>query len=326
LGTGVGPEDFDLSKLRYHKVIIMTDADVDGSHIRTLLLTFFYRQMRELIRAGHLFIAQPPLYRVKRGASEVYLKDDPAMDEYLTREGLKDVVLTLHDGSQRAGADLRTLVDQARQAHALLKSMSRRVPLAIAEQVAVAGAFNADVLADLERARLAAQYIARRLDALLPAEERGWTGDADREGGIVFSRALRGVSERHVIDHALVVSAEALKIDSIASDLQANYTGPGKLAFKDREVEIVGPTSLLNAVYAEGRKGLTISRYKGLGEMNADQLWETTLDPDSRALLLVRIKDVEESNQIFETLMGDIVEPRREFIQANALKVVNLDV
>ncbi len=326
LGTGVGPEDFDLSKLRYHKVIIMTDADVDGSHIRTLLLTFFYRQMAELIRAGHLYIAQPPLYRVKRGGSEVYLKDDKAMDEYLTSEGLKAAVFTLHDGSQRAGADLHVLVDRARQANALLKSLARRVPVAVAEQVAVAGAFNAEVLADIERARLAAEYIARRLDALLPVEERGWKGEADHEGGIVFSRELRGVRARHVIDHALVVSAEALKIDSMAVELQTIYQGPGQLVLKDREVTVVGPTSLLDAVLAEGRKGLTISRYKGLGEMNPDQLWETTLDPDGRALLVVRIKDVEESNQIFETLMGDVVEPRREFIQANALKVVNLDV
>jgi DNA gyrase subunit B len=326
LGTSVGPEDFDLTKLRYHKVIIMTDADVDGSHIRTLLLTFFFRQMLELIRAGHLYIAQPPLYRVRRGSSEVYLKDDREMDEYLVSAGLADAVLVLHDGDQRAGDDLRALVDQAREANALLKALTRRMPLRVAEQAAVAGALNGDVLADPERARLAAEYVAKRLDAGEPADERGWSGAADGTGGIAFDRELRGVREHHVIDRSLIVSAEALKLDAMAADLQATYQGSGTLRLKDREVEILGPTALIEAVLAQGRKGLTISRFKGLGEMNPDQLWLTTLDPADRALLQVRIKDVEESNEIFATLMGDVVEPRREFIQANALKVVNLDV
>ena len=326
LGTGVGHEDFDLAKLRYHKVIIMTDADVDGSHIRTLLLTFFFRQMLDLIRSGHLYIAQPPLFRVKRGASERYLKDEREMDAFLMRDGLKDAVLTLHDGSQRAGDDLYAVVDQARMITALLKAFARRVPLAVAEQVAVAGALNAEVLSDLVRARQAAEYIARRLDALEPEDERGWQGAADGDGGIVFTRELRSVREEHVVDHSLIVSAEALKLDAMAAELQATYQGPGTLALKEREVEILGPTALIDAVLAQGRKGLVISRYKGLGEMNPDQLWHTTLDPDVRSLLQVRVKDVEESNEIFETLMGDVVEPRREFIQANALKVVNLDV
>ncbi len=326
LGTGVGHEDFDLAKLRYHKVIIMTDADVDGSHIRTLLLTFFFRQMLDLIRSGHLYIAQPPLFRVKRGASERYLKDEREMDAFLMRDGLKDAVLTLHDGSQRAGDDLYAVVDQARMITALLKAFARRVPLAVAEQVAVAGALNAEVLSDLARARQAAEYIARRLDALEPEDERGWKGAADGDGGIVFTRELRSVREEHVVDHSLIVSAEALKLDAMAAELQATYQGPGTLALKEREVEILGPTALIGAVLAQGRKGLVISRYKGLGEMNPDQLWHTTLDPDVRSLLQVRVKDVEESNEIFETLMGDVVEPRREFIQANALKVVNLDV
>ncbi len=326
LGTGVGHEDFDLAKLRYHKVIIMTDADVDGSHIRTLLLTFFFRQMLDLIRSGHLYIAQPPLFRVKRGASERYLKDEREMDAFLMRDGLKDAVLTLHDGSQRAGDDLYAVVDQARMITALLKAFARRVPLAVAEQVAVAGALNAEVLSDLVRARQAAEYIARRLDALEPEDERGWKGAADGDGGIVFTRELRSVREEHVVDHSLIVSAEALKLDAMAAELQATYQGPGTLALKEREVEILGPTALIGAVLAQGRKGLVISRYKGLGEMNPDQLWHTTLDPDVRSLLQVRVKDVEESNEIFETLMGDVVEPRREFIQANALKVVNLDV
>ena len=326
LGTSVGPEDFDLSKLRYHKVIIMTDADVDGSHIRTLLLTFFFRQMRPLIQAGHLYIAQPPLYRVKRGASEVYLKNDKRLDAYLIDQGLADAVFTQFDGHQRAGDDLAALIVQARVANALIKAFGQRVPVDIAEQVAVAGALNADVLADPEQAQLAAEYVARRLDALGAPEERGWQGIANEAGGIVFTRELRGVPERHVINHSLIVSAEALKLDAMAPDLQLTYQGRGVLKLKDREVEVFGPTALLEAVLAHGRKGLTISRYKGLGEMNPEQLWETTLDPNIRSLLQVRIKDVEEANEIFETLMGDVVEPRREFIQANALKVVNLDV
>ncbi len=326
LGTGIGTEDFDLAKLRYHKVIIMTDADIDGSHIRTLLLTFFFRQMRDLIRAGHIYIAQPPLYRVKRGSSEVYLKDDKAMDAHLVREGLADAVLALHDGSRHAGDDLRDLVDQARQADALLRPLARRVPLAVAEQAAVAGALNGAVLADPERARLAAEYVARRLDVGGPDDDRGWSGAADGTGGIVLTRELRGVRERHVIDRSLIISAEALKLDAMAAELQATYQAPATLTLKDREVKIFGPTGLARAVLAEGRKGLSISRFKGLGEMNPDQLWRTTLDPNSRALLQVRIKDVEEANEIFETLMGEVVEPRREFIQANALKVVNLDV
>jgi DNA gyrase subunit B len=326
LGTGVGPEDFDLAKLRYHKVIIMTDADIDGSHIRTLLLTFFFRQMRDLIRAGHIYIAQPPLYRVKRGSSEVYLKDEKAMDMQLVRDGIADASLDLHDGSRLAGDDLGAMVERARHADALLRPLARRVPLAVAEQAAVAGALNGEVLADPERARLTAEYVARRLDASGPPDQRGWSGTADGTGGIVLIRDLRGVRDRHVIDRSLIISTEALKLDAMAAELQGTYQGAATLHLKGREVRIFGPTALAQAVLAEGRKGLSISRFKGLGEMNPDQLWRTTLDPNSRALLQVRIKDVEESNEIFETLMGEVVEPRREFIQANALKVVNLDV
>ena len=329
LGTGVGPEDsedFDLSKLRYHKVIIMTDADVDGSHIRTLLLTFFFRQMRGLIRAGHLYIAQPPLFRVKRGASEVYLKDARKLDDYLLDGGLEDAVLTLHDGDQRAGADLRELLGEARLANSLIKAIAQRVPQSVAEQVAVAGAFNDAVLDDVELAGQTAEYVATRLDAMSHEDEGGWRGSADGKGGIVIERELRGVRERHVIDHSLILSAEAVKLNSMAAALQATYARPSKLTLKDREVEIWGPTSLFEAVIATARKGATISRYKGLGEMNPDQLWHTTLDPNSRSLLQVRIKDAEEANSIFEKLMGDVVEPRREFIQENALKVINLDV
>ncbi len=326
LGTGVGPEDFDLSKLRYHKIIIMTDADVDGAHIRTLLLTFFFRQMYDLIRAGHLYIAQPPLYRVKRGTSERYLKDDRELDDFLIGEGLKGAVITLADGSQRGGEDLRALVEDARVATAYLRALARRVPLAVAEQAAVVGAFDADRLADADRARALAEEIARRLDAIAPADERGWRGESDGAGGIVLTRRLRGVSERHTLDRTLIASAEALRLNAMAESLKADYRGMATLTLKDGTVSVMGPAALFDAVLAQGRKGLAISRYKGLGEMNPDQLWETTLDPDARTLLQVRVKDVDESKTIFETLMGDVVEPRREFIQTNALKVVNLDI
>jgi DNA gyrase subunit B len=221
---------------------------------------------------------------------------------------------------------LRALAAEARNATTLIRAIGRRVPQAIVEQMAVAGAFNAAVLADGDQAGQAAAYIAQRLDAMAPEDEGGWQGAADGNGGIIFTRELRGVEERHVVDHSLIVSAEAVKLDSMAADLQAAYANRGSLTLKDQEIDVWGPTSLFEAVLAVGRKGAAISRYKGLGEMNPEQLWETTLDPDIRSVLQVRIKDAEEANEIFEKLMGDVVEPRREFIQDNALKVVNLDV
>jgi DNA gyrase subunit B len=326
LGAGVGREDFDISKMRYHKIIIMTDADVDGAHIRTLLLTFFYRQMSEIIDAGYLYIAQPPLYRIKRGASEVYLKDDRELEDYLIDAGLEDAVFTLHDGSQRAGPDLRALVAAARRARNLLDPLARRYPRPIVEQVAIAGALNPEALADSERASEAAAYVARRLNALAPETEQGWSGEPTPDGGLRFSRTLRGVGESHAIDGPLIRSAEARKLDARAGELQSTYIRRGKLVRKDESFEILSPTQLIEAVLAMGRKGITVQRYKGLGEMNPEQLWETTLDVDARTLLRVRIDHGDEADEIFSTLMGDVVEPRREFIQDNALSVANLDV
>ncbi len=326
LGTSVGPEDFDLSKLRYHRVIIMTDADVDGSHIRTLLLTFFFRQMRALIKAGHLFIAQPPLFRIKRGQSEVYLKDEKRLDGFLIDVGSGGAVLTLNDGSQRAGSDLRAVVDRARNAATLLSALSNQANRAAIEQAAIAGALDRAVIEDSARTEAAAEAVAARLNALANPHERGWSGSLDANGNLVFARTLRGVGERHLIDRALIARAEAHKLAGMATDLATLFSGPAMFSHKDEVQTVATPTALIDTVLARGRKGLTIQRYKGLGEMNPDQLWKTTLDPEARALLQVQIKDVEESNLIFETLMGDVVEPRREFIQANALKVVNLDV
>ena len=327
LGTGIGPEDFDVSKIRYHRVIIMTDADVDGSHIRTLLLTFFYRHMAEIIDKGYLYIAQPPLYRAKRGRSEVYLKDDRALEDYLIDAALEDAVLTLFDKSERAGEDLRALIDRARLAKAALAPLGRRVgDAAVVEQAAIAAALDPALLAEPARAGEAAAYIAKRLDTLFPEHERGWTGMAEPGTGLVFSRTLRGVAERYVIDETIMTSPEAGRLDEMAGELQKVYTGHARLTSREREIPITSPTGLVDAVMELGRKGVAIQRYKGLGEMNPEQLWETTLDPAGRSLLQVRVSHADEAEDLFSTLMGDVVEPRREFIQANALKVVNLDV
>ena len=327
LGTGIGPEEFNAEKCRYHKVIIMTDADVDGSHIRTLLLTFFYRQMPELIEKGFLYIAQPPLYRAKRGNSEVYLKDDRALEDYLFNAVLDDeCVFTIHDGSQIAGQDLRIMVDESRVVKSLLSNLSQRVPLAIVEQAAITGALNPQILSDAEFAAETATYIARRLDHLEAELERGWQGAPLQDGGLEFTRVLRGVRERHVIGGTLVRSAEARKLDEMAGSLQKSYIGHGTLSVKENEHLVTGPVSLVDTVTELGRKGIGMQRYKGLGEMNPEQLWETTLDPNVRSLLQVKVAHAADATEIFSTLMGDVVEPRREFIQENALKVANLDV
>jgi DNA gyrase subunit B len=326
LGTGIGRDDFDAGKARYHKIIIMTDADVDGSHIRTLLLTFFYRQMPDLIERGFLYIAQPPLYRAKKGQSEVYLKDEKALENYLIDAGLDSAVLTLHGGAQVAGTHLKSLSDQARQARHLLQPLARRIPMRLAEQVAIAGAFNLQVLNDAAKAGQAASYIASRMDALEPEFERGWQGEAADDGGLTFSRALRGVTERHVLDAVFLRSAEARRLDEMAVALQEHFSRPAKLVTKDKEIAITGPVGLAQAIMDAGRKGMGIQRYKGLGEMNPDQLWATTLDPEARTLLQVKVNHADEASEIFSTLMGDLVEPRRDFIQTNALKVANLDV
>ncbi|MGB6905939.1 MAG: DNA topoisomerase (ATP-hydrolyzing) subunit B [Methyloceanibacter sp.] len=326
LGTGIGLDEFDLSKLRYHRVIIMTDADVDGAHIRTLLLTFFYRQMRQLVEAGHLYIAQPPLYKVKRGQSERYLKDEKGLEDYLVGEGLTDAVLVSGDGATRAGADLRDIVDTARKIGGILKGLHGRYPRFIIEQAAIAGALSPKVLKDGKHSQAAAAYIAKRLDALAEETERGWHGEALPEGGLRFWRELRGVMESHLIDGPFIASADALKLDHYAEHLQEVYAKPATLKRKELSTGVHGPSELLGAVMAAGRKGLTLQRYKGLGEMNPEQLWETTLDLDTRTILQVKVGELDEADEIFSRLMGDVVEPRRAFIQDNALQVANLDV
>jgi DNA gyrase subunit B len=326
LGTGIGRDDFNIDKLRYHKIIIMTDADVDGAHIRTLLLTFFYRQMPEIIERGHLFIAQPPLYKVKRGQSEQYLKDDVALEEFLIGQGMEDTVLITADGTERAGADLREIIDKALQVRSALEGMHSRYARNIVEQAAIAGAFNAEVVGNAGNAGEAAAYVARRLDTISEETERGWTGEADDEGGFIFTRELRGVKEAHVLDARMIGSAEAIRLDRLAGHLQEIYARPAKLRRKETEIAIHSPMDLLNAVFAQGRKGISMQRYKGLGEMNPEQLWETTLDKNVRSLLRVKVSELDEADDLFTKLMGDVVEPRRDFIRENALSVANLDV
>jgi DNA gyrase subunit B len=303
----------------------MTDADVDGSHIRTLLLTFFFRQMPALIEQGHIFIAQPPLYKVTRGKSEQYLKDERALDDYSITGGLEEAVLKLSGGEQRAGADLAVLVDEARSARAVLRGLHPRYDRAVVEQTAIAGAMGAAILSDAKTAKAAAAYVAKRLDALSDDTERGWEGTSD-EAGFRFSRTVRGVREEAVIDQAFLASADARKLDALAPHLQEVYAKPAKLVRKGEETPVYGPVSLFEAVTGTGRKGVTLQRYKGLGEMNPEQLWETTLDINARSLLQVKRQEGDEADDVFTKLMGDVVEPRREFIQANALSVANLDV
>jgi DNA gyrase subunit B len=321
LGTGIGRDEFNPDKLRYHKIIIMTDADVDGSHIRTLLLTFFFRQMEELIKRGHIFIAQPPLYKVTRAKSEQYLKDERALEDYLITAGLEDAVLRLASGEERAGADLRKLTEDARAIRAILAGLHSRYNRKVIEQAAIAGVLNPGVTGDAKKGGAAADYIAKRLDALEEETERGWKGTFD-ENGFHFERTVRGVKEVAVIDQALLGSADARKLDEFAASLQQIFprpTPPAMLRRKDETIAIHGPVGLFEALTAAGRKGLSLQRYKGLGEMNPEQLWETTLDTNVRSLLQVRIKEVDEANVLFDQLMGDLVEPRRQFIQDNAL-------
>jgi DNA gyrase subunit B len=347
LGTGIGREEFNLEKLRYHKIVIMTDADVDGAHIRTLLLTFFYRQMPELIEGGHLYIAQPPLYKVSRGRSEVYLKDDSALHDYLEAAGLEGLVLDTA-GAQRSGADLKTLVDHARRMQTLMRYAPRKYDPALIEALALLGALD-PALKESQRGD-AVRFVAEWLGA--GDLEASWSGEIAAEGGYLLRRLWRGVTDAYIIEPSFLVSAEARKLHALAAEQAEAYARPSVLRSarkgaavaepeadadegeadaaetdpKGKTVPVTRPSELLDAVLAAGRRGLSIARYKGLGEMNAEQLWETTLDPSNRSLLRVEVAQADVADEIFTRLMGDVVEPRREFIQDNALNVANLDV
>ena len=324
LGTGIGRDEFDINKLRYHKIVIMTDADVDGAHIRTLLLTFFFRQMPELIEGGYLYIAQPPLFKVARGKSEVYLKDQNAMEEYLIDQGTEGALLRLGNGDEIAGPDLVRVVSDARQTRRYVDSFPTHYPRHILEQAAIAGAFVAGQAdSDLQGV---ADNVARRLDQIAKEYERGWQGRQTQDKGIRLSRTVRGVEEARILDGAALRSGEARRLGTITPNLQEIYSAPAQLIRRDRPQPIYGPLDLLDAILQEGERGLQLQRYKGLGEMNPEQLWETTLDPEARTLLQVQVDDMAEADDLFTKLMGDVVEPRREFIQTNALSVENLDI
>jgi DNA gyrase subunit B len=323
LGTGIGRDEFDISKLRYHKIVIMTDADVDGAHIRTLLLTFFFRQMPQIIDGGYLYIAQPPLYKVARGKSEVYLKDQAALDDYLIQMGVEGAVLRLGTGEEIVGQDLARVVEDARQVRRVLQAFPTHYPQTILEQAAIAGAFRpGQVDADLQGT---ADDVARRLDLVALEYERGWQGRITQDHGIRLTRVLRGVEEVRTLDGPVLRSGEARRLGGYTEALNEVFGKPAKLVRRDREVPVHGPLGLLDTILEEGEKGLSLQRYKGLGEMNPNQLWETTLDPEARTLLQVKVEDLAEADDLFTKLMGDVVEPRREFIQQNALSVENLD-
>ncbi|HTM77192.1 MAG TPA: DNA topoisomerase (ATP-hydrolyzing) subunit B [Devosia sp.] len=326
LGTGIGREEFNADKLRYHKIIIMTDADVDGAHIRTLLLTFFYRQTPELIERGHVYIAQPPLYKIKRGQSEQYLKDERALEDYLLTTGLDEAVFTTRDGVAHAGADLLSILQQARDIVHAIGNLNTRYNRSLVEQAAIVGGLDPEGLSDPARINVTMERVANRLDRISDELERGWTGQVTDEEGLSFSRTVRGVSETHQLDQALLQSADARKLRQLAERLDELYGGVPTLNRKGDVTQIFGPASLFKAVTDAGRKGVSLQRYKGLGEMNPSQLWETTLDPNARTLLKVEIRETDEADSIFTALMGDLVEPRRDFIQDNALSVSNLDV
>ncbi|EFO32721.1 DNA gyrase, B subunit [Roseibium sp. TrichSKD4] len=326
LGTGIGKEEFNVEKLRYHKIIIMTDADVDGAHIRTLLLTFFFRQMPELVENGYIYIAQPPLYKVTRGKSEQYLKDQAALENYLISGGVEDASLTLANGEVRTSEDLRQVIETAQSLTNIFDGLHSRYSRDVVEQAAIAGALNPDILEDRTKATEAAAYVARRLDILADEFERGWEGEAQEDGSLVFKRTVRGVEEAAIIDPALLSSADARRLDSQATHLQEIYGKAAVLRRRDTSTEIRGPRALLQQIFAFGQKGISMQRYKGLGEMNPEQLWETTLDPNVRSLLQVKVREADDADDIFTKLMGDEVDPRREFIQDNALNVANLDI
>ena len=326
LGTGIGREEFNPDKLRYHKIINMTDADVDGAHIRTLLLTFFYRQTRELIERGHIYIAQPPLYKATRGRSELYLKDEVALEDYLLQGGLEDAVFKTRDGAEHAGHDLLSILQQARDITKAINNLNTRYNRNLVEQAAIVGGLDPDGMSDPEKSGETLKRVAQRLDRISDELERGWTGEITDEEALAFSRTVRGVTETHQIDRALLQSADARKLRSLAERLDELFGGVPTLTRKGETINIYGPAGLFKAVTDAGRKGVSLQRYKGLGEMNAEQLWETTLDPNARTLLRVEIDQTDEADQIFTALMGDLVEPRRDFIQDNALNVSNLDV
>ena len=325
LGCGIGKDEFNIEKLRYHKIIIMTDADVDGAHIRTLLLTFFYRQMPEIIEKGYLYIAQPPLYKVKRGNSETYMKDDNALENYLIDIIVNDGYLKTGDGQKITGIELRDLIERARKMAKLVEPITKYTPLKIVENAAICGLFSEEAVNNKDVMTKCLEKTVTRMDEYERKNFKGWKFEIV-EDGVKFKRTLRGVSEEHILRNKEIQSSEARRIDEMIKNVQDVFAGHMSLVLKDKEYDISLPVELLHKIYEVGKIGLTVSRYKGLGEMNAEQLFETTMDPNIRTLLQVKADNSAEADEVFSTLMGDIVEPRRDFIQENALNVVNLDI
>ena len=326
LGTGIY-DDFNIDKLRYHKIIIMTDADVDGSHIRTLILTFFYRHMEELVSAGHVYIAQPPLFKVKKGSSEVYLKDEDDLDDYLINQLVNDSVLLNDTGDSRSGSDLKSLILNAKLQFNAINALAKKIDVNLIERLAISGALSSSLLEDKEKASIVANFVSKALNKFAKPGEDGWSGDyneANKEYN--FKHDRRGVVSEYIIDSDMLNSSDARKLEKHATELQETYFNGAKLKNDDNVYDIGGPTDLYSKAIELGRKGLSIQRYKGLGEMNPDQLWETTLDPDARTILKVNIEDPTTAQEVFSTLMGDEVEPRRKFIQDRALEVENIDI
>ncbi len=320
IGTGIGPEEFNIEKTRYHKIIIMTDADVDGAHIRTLILTFFYRQMRDLIEKGYLYIAQPPLYRVKRGTAEVYLKDERVLEDHVIGNAIEDATVKLTDGKTVAGKELHNLVAEAGVIVGWLKALSRRIPTNIIEAAAITNMF------DLE----AGEKLVKRVPVFIQkvnelSKEGGWSCKPSA-AGFTISRTFRSVEEYYLLDEKLFMSREARELAARAQHLEKYYSQPLTLARKSETQTVLSPSALYETMMEAGRKGMSIQRFKGLGEMNPEQLWDTTLNPETRRLLKVEVAHADDAEEIFSTLMGDVVEPRRDFIINNALKVKNLDV
>jgi len=326
LGTGIH-DDFDIEKLRYNKIIIMTDADVDGSHIRTLILTFFYRHMEDLVASGHIYIAQPPLFKVKKGSSEVYLKDEDDLDDYLINQLVNDSMLHNNNGDNRTGSDLKSLILDAKIQFSSISALSKKIDINLIERLAISGALSSSLLDDKEKAGIVAEFVSKALNKFAKPGEDGWSGTYDSvEKKYQFKHDRRGVVSEYIIDVDLLNSTDARKLVKYASDLQDTYFNGAILEYEEESFKIGGPSDLYSKAIELGKKGLAIQRYKGLGEMNPDQLWETTLDPDARTILKVNIDDAAEADNVFSTLMGEEVEPRRKFIQDRALEVENIDI
>jgi DNA gyrase subunit B len=305
----------------------MTDADVDGSHIRTLILTFFYRHMKELLEAGHLYIAQPPLFKVKKGSSEVYLKDEDTLDNYLVDQLVVDTVLSNNSGENRTSSDLKSLILSAKKQYYSIKALSKSININLVERMAISGALDVNLLDDNEKAQVVAEFVSKSLNKFAVTGEDGWEGKyLEEEKKYIFTHDRRGVISEYIIDKTILNSSDARKLEKDAAELQETYFSGATLLKGDDSFNIIGPSDLYQTSIDIGRKGLGIQRYKGLGEMNPDQLWETTLDPDARTILKVSIDDAVEADNVFATLMGEEVEPRRNFIQERALEAENIDI